>query len=101
MSRACTICDRPFTSAVDVSLAEGRSARKVAAAYGLSYAAVLRHGRNHATNRRPAELVAALRLRAAISTAIREYREAAAATVARVADATGPAEPTERPTGAA
>jgi hypothetical protein len=97
MSRSCTVCGHSSASAIDALLQEDGSTRKVAATYGLSYAATLRHARNHVARGQPSapqptgdpsasavdpldELVAALRTRALTgdpSTA-REYRLALA-----------------------
>lgn len=89
MARACTVCNLPEAGTINALLRDGRSARAVAAELGLSYDALTRHARNHAS--RPlvvrsvatepsadplAELVTALRVRALAGSdaASREYR---------------------------
>lgn len=97
MSRSCTVCGHPSIAAIDVELGRRRAARRVAAAFGLSYDALRRHARNHVrTEPVPGqataapgtgalgELVAALRTRALAGdpAGAREYRLALAAQAA-------------------
>ena len=99
MGAACTICRLTMAGALDEMLRSGISARAVATQFNLSYDALTRHARNHATKRAPVlmaapsalvtepptdpldELVAALRTRALAGnpTDTREYRLALAA----------------------
>lgn len=92
MARSCTICTRSDAAAINGLLAEGRSARSVAAEIGLPPRALQRHAANHHTTREAAgvpesaadpldELVAALRVRALAGNPAdtREYRLALAA----------------------
>jgi hypothetical protein len=92
MGVACTVCALPTAGAIAELLRSGRSARAVAAEFGLSYDAVTRHARNHVAKRPPAdvptaagdpldELVKALRVRALAGNPAdtREYRLALAA----------------------
>lgn len=51
MSRSCTVCGHSSAAAINALLQEDGSTRKVAATYGLSYAATLRHARNHVARR--------------------------------------------------
>ena len=51
MGRSCSVCSRPDAGAINERLAEGRSARSLAAELGLSHAAMLRHERNHTASR--------------------------------------------------
>lgn len=52
MARVCTICARPDAGTINALLAEGRSARSVAAEYGLSEDATQRHAARHLAARR-------------------------------------------------
>lgn len=47
MSRSCTICASPALPAIDEALVAGRSGQDIAAAHGVSEAAVHRHRRAH------------------------------------------------------
>lgn len=51
MGRSCSVCSRPNAGAINALLAGGRSARSLAAEFGLSHAAMLRHERNHTASR--------------------------------------------------
>jgi hypothetical protein len=51
MARACSICSRSDAGAINVLLAEGRSARSVAVERGLSEDAVQRHAHRHVAAR--------------------------------------------------
>ena len=92
MGVACTVCALPTAGAIAELLRSGRSARAVAAEFGLSYDAVTRHARNHVAKRPSTpvpdsgadpldELVKALRVRALAGSPAdtREYRLALAA----------------------
>jgi hypothetical protein len=97
MARSCTICASALASTINGLLAEGRSARSVAAEMGLSSRALQRHAANHGDRTvAPSvpesavpesaadpldELVAALRVRALAGNPAdtREYRLALAA----------------------
>jgi hypothetical protein len=96
MARSCSICIRDDAGTINGLLLGGRSARSVAAEFGLSHRALLRHNQNHASRpgaaQLPAvqpvgdldpldELVVALRLRALAGNPAdtREYRLALAA----------------------
>lgn len=91
MARSCTICTRSDAAAINALLAEGRSARSLAAEIGLSPRALQRHATHHGGRTVPTvpesaadpldELVAALRVRALAGNPAdtREYRLALAA----------------------
>jgi hypothetical protein len=92
MGKACTVCSLPLAGAINELLRSKRSARAIAAEFGISYDALTRHARNHlakpASTDAPAatadpldELVAALRTRALAGNPsdTREYRLALAA----------------------
>jgi hypothetical protein len=94
MGVACTVCALPLAGAINELLLAGRSARAIAAEFGLSYDALTRHARNHVAKRAPVqnrtpdapadpldELVTALRVRALAGNPsdTREYRLALAA----------------------
>lgn len=90
MSRSCLTCASPQVQAINALLAAGRSARSLAAEFGLPPESLKRHARNHgvapATPEQSTdpldELVAALRERALgsqNSSFAREYRLAISA----------------------
>jgi len=91
MGVPCTVCSLPLAGAINELLRGGRSARAIAADFGVGYDALTRHSRNHVVKRAAPvpesvddpldELVVALRVRALAGNPsdTREYRLALAA----------------------
>ena len=47
MPRECNVCIHHERDAIEAAIAAGRSGRRIADQYGISYSSVFRHGKNH------------------------------------------------------